>query len=576
MSFQTVFFHTGTKEILNVLQNRYIKGSREKLFFCPGYKTQDVALFYFMSTIPVDPSIHKVVVIGTAQPPFLVDQAGIPLLYFAAKEPFMQAIQSYRTIVLDFQDSMGDNLYRAACALEAQKVYPNINFLCKVEEQYKPIISLVPGLTLFKDYASHNLLAKNCATITMSAKLLPDPLGDYYSAPSRYGLYLGLNHVPYDLKLDLPSNLDKQCDTFLSHYNIADIEKLFVFQLRTKDDEGRSWSKDYINSLADLVKQEHDCTIFYLGAPADLPAPTSDIVNLSGKTSWLESLCLLTKASKVFCVDSSVLHLCHSIGVSPIALYGRTDPRGVLGSTPTRFDLGVSDTDRRSPSDKIKPLEVLKAAFGSAPAVSVDGALQVFDHSQHGERKIIFDYFSSRPAKYKFVVDIGAYGADMSNSFDLLSQGWQGFLFEANSKRIPIIEREFAGLNFKLQNIGISDRIMKKRFYKHSVPGHYSLDPDWALDTKMQTSKMIDTTPLADALIRLKLPLDFDFLSIDTENLDFSIMTAFLTTSKYRPSLICTESSSYPDAVGFFKSFGYSKLAFTGAIGFGNFIFERD
>lgn len=575
MSFQTVFYGPSSLSIIKVLPNQYIKSKFDKMRLCPGYETADVNFLYFKSSIPVIPGKHKIKLISPTHPPIIVDEADMPLIYFAAGEPFLEAIKSYKNIILDFQDSMGDNLYRAACALEAQKVYPDINFLCKIEEQYKPIISLVPGLTIFKDYAAHNVLAKDCKVIEMSAKLLADPLGNYFSAPSRYGLYLGLTNVPYDFRLNLPTDLDKQCEGFLASNHIADADKVVVMQLRTKGEESRSWSKDYINILADLLKQQGNCEIFYLGTPSDLLETTSDITNLAGKSSWLETLCLLTKAAQVFCIDSAVLHLCRAIGVQPITLYGRTDPRGVLGKQPTRFDLGASDTDRRSPTDKVKPFDVIAAAYQKEPARPDASILTIDDTSQHGDQEIIFQYFIDHPPKYKQLVDVGAYGKEMSNSFGLLQAGWKGYLIEAHPNRCKFIKKDFAGLDCFILNMGVGTAPGKMPLFLHTVPAHNSFLPDWYPDTLSGGKRLVNVLPLEMILDQAGVPVDFDFLTIDTEGLDFKIMEHFFTTSKYRPSLIITECTSYPAAEDFFRSYGYKLLAFTGEQNFGNYIFER-
>ncbi len=576
MHFQTVFISTKDNSIIKVLPNQYIRNKFEKIRFCPGYEHGEINFFYFKSTLPIVPVKHKIVITSPTSPPFIIDEDGMPLIYFAAKEPFMEAIKSFKNIIVNFADSMGDNLYRAACVLEAQKVYPQINFLCKVEDQYKPIISLIPGLTIFKDYKTHDVLSKDCTTVEMSAKLLLDPLGNYFSAPSRYGLYLGLKSVPYDLRLDLPADMDTRSDAIMSLHHIANADKLIIMQLRTKGDESRSWSKEYIFNLARLIKKDHNCQIVYLGAPSDLPTEHPDIINLSGKVTWLETLYLLHCASQIICIDSAVLHLSRAIGKTPITLYGHTDPRGVLGLPPTKFDLGASATDRRSAAEKIKPLDVMAVAF-NPPCGSASTVINISaDVSQHGEKEIINKYFEDHPPKYKQVVDVGAFGKQLSNSFSLLQDGWKGLLVEAYPARIPIIKKEFSGLDFIILPLGVGLQKGKLPFFIHTVPEHNSFRQDWYPDTLTSKKRFIDVLPLPDILSAYNVPLDFDFLTIDTEGLDKVILFDLLLKTEFRPGLIITECTSYADDFSAFTTTGYKQIGFIGEPGLGNAIFGRD
>lgn len=197
------------------------------------------------------------------------------------------------------------------------------------------------------------------------------------------------------------------------------------------------------------------------------------------------------------------------------------------------------------------------------------------DYSQHGEQSVILGYFQRNPPVHKMLVDVGAFGIEMSNSFALLSMDWKGLLIEADTLRFNIIKSEFAGKNVEVMNIGVSDCEDKLSFYHHSELGHNSFLSDWYPPDKTGLFVPVKVRPLADILVEKKVPLDFDMLSVDTEGLDYKIVSKLLKDSMYRPKMIVTESTSYADADGLFVPFGYKYVTKTGNPQYGNFIYVR-
>jgi len=198
------------------------------------------------------------------------------------------------------------------------------------------------------------------------------------------------------------------------------------------------------------------------------------------------------------------------------------------------------------------------------------------DFSQHGTQAIIFKYFSTYPPFHNVLVDVGAYGRFLSNSFGLLKLGWKGLMIEPNPDRIKVIEREFAGLKIVVLNVGIGDVEGFLPFHLHITSGYESFSPDWAPQDKSGKVLSVYVFPLACVLSDMKIPKNFDMLNVDTEGFDFKIITALFKSSDYRPRLIITEANSYPDAVGLFKEFGYSLHALAGNPEDGNLIFSND
>lgn len=576
MNFQTILYLRASGKIVSILPSKYIRSKHEKLRLCPGYAHEDLNFLYFPSKLPVDPARDCVRFVSPSHPPIVINEAGLPLIYMAKKLPFLQAREQFKKIIVNFHDSMGDHLYRAAAVMEAQKQYPDLRFFCKIDPAYHDIMAMIPEITIFQDYKAHALDPKECGTVSMAPHDLADPLGIFYSAPSRYGLFLGLDSVPYSVKLTIPPGGIASLDDFAGRIGIRDDGRNVVMQLRTKNEESRSWVPAQILELARLIKEYYDCTIFYLGLPLDFSTPCTDLVNLTGKTTWMETVFLLRQASHVFCIDSSVLHLCHALDIEPYRLWGRTHPRGVLGEAPGPRDIGCSEPPHPENIKAITAIDVFERAF---PEFRNDGKLiyEVSKNtSQQGEQEIIFKYFSEHPPANRRLVDVGAYGVDMSNSFALLELGWKGLLLEASPDRCEIIKRDFAGLDFTLLNVGAGSAVGRLTFYLHTVPGHNSFLPDWYPQTLTDQTIKVGVVPLKTALLENEIPPDFDLLSIDTEGMDEKIMKKLLSNSVYRPALIVTESTSYEDAEALYSRYGYSLLARTGTPEYGNLIFSRN
>lgn len=158
---------------------------------------------------------------------------------------------------------------------------------------------------------------------------------------------------------------------------------------------------------------------------------------------------------------------------------------------------------------------------------------------------VLKELFSKFQPKHKFLVDIGAYGASISNTFGLLSAGWKGILIEANPDRYPIIKQEFAGKNVEVLQLGISDCEGELDYHLHTEPLHNSFNADWYPPTKTGKSIKVKTRPIANILWERNVPFDFDLLAIDTEGLDKKILSAMFLGSDYRPRVIITERTSY-------------------------------
>jgi len=196
------------------------------------------------------------------------------------------------------------------------------------------------------------------------------------------------------------------------------------------------------------------------------------------------------------------------------------------------------------------------------------------DFSQHGEQRVIFSYFNEVEPLHKILVDVGAFGRDMSNTYTLLKDhGWRGLLVEANPDRAEVVKREFDGLQVDILNVAVGECEKLLPLYLHSELGHDSLLQDWYPQDLTDASVVVRVLPLHKILSSHEIPYNFDLLSVDTEGYDEKILTTMFVSSPYRPRMIVTECTSYQDPVNLFSDYGYRLLAKTGNPEYGNFIF---
>jgi FkbM family methyltransferase len=182
------------------------------------------------------------------------------------------------------------------------------------------------------------------------------------------------------------------------------------------------------------------------------------------------------------------------------------------------------------------------------------------DKSQFHELPSILEFFKKCPPKHKVFVDVGTFGGDLSNTWNLaMDHKWKGFLIEASPCRVEPICRDFHGANIRLACVAAGTDWGVAKFYRHNVSPHNSLLEAWKLETQHH-SIHVATAPLTAILDSMEVPIDFDFLSIDIEGMDFPVMKKFMEDGKYHPAMIVTERDSYINVDEFYGKFGYVRL----------------
>ena len=126
--------------------------------------------------------------------------------------------------------------------------------------------------------------------------------------------------------------------------------------------------------------------------------------------------------------------------------------------------------------------------------------------SQRGEDGIIKKIFEVLDIKKGWCVDVGAYGKQLSNTYNLINNGWGGILLEMDKSR-----------------------------YLDLVDLYRGKDNIYCFNGEIQ-SKGMDS--LEDYLDRIVLPYDLDFLTIDVDGKDYYIWKHLL---KYTPKVVVIE-----------------------------------
>jgi len=163
------------------------------------------------------------------------------------------------------------------------------------------------------------------------------------------------------------------------------------------------------------------------------------------------------------------------------------------------------------------------------------------DHSQFGEGNFLRRYFEEVRPKYRLLVDVGAFGIELSNTYDLIVSGnWGGLLIEPMPVEVfwdPLREAVKERKNIKILNIAVSDLREVATTYIHKTPGHNSL----VFEQESEEKGEIMTRTLSDVLEEEGIPIDLDLLSVDTEGLDYRIIKNLFEKSNYRPKVIVVE-----------------------------------
>lgn len=176
-----------------------------------------------------------------------------------------------------------------------------------------------------------------------------------------------------------------------------------------------------------------------------------------------------------------------------------------------------------------------------------------------------------------FYLDVGAHdGRTSSNTFHLENDGWNGILIE------PMIPKYFKMLEYRSHtaNVFVNAACVSPNYASSSLemvycdlmsfaPDISSVDEnDWKMGSKQfmrpfeeQLSVFVPVTTLDLLLARLKAPHFVEFLSIDVEGAELSVLEG-LDLSIYSFGVVCIETNAEATVLEKFAPYGYRKIGF--------------
>lgn len=166
------------------------------------------------------------------------------------------------------------------------------------------------------------------------------------------------------------------------------------------------------------------------------------------------------------------------------------------------------------------------------------------DVSQNGE----YSYLRwLLPAEWpRTLVEVGANdGVTLSNSRNLLLDGWRGVLVEPHPTTFSRLQANTAGTNVHLFNCAASESDGEAQLYEDTSKGGSNLmatlttaDNTWYDHTRSDRSLPVGLRRLEHILDEANFDHDFTLLSTDTEGHDTSVLAGL---GEYRPRVILTE-----------------------------------
>jgi len=147
-------------------------------------------------------------------------------------------------------------------------------------------------------------------------------------------------------------------------------------------------------------------------------------------------------------------------------------------------------------------------------------------YSQSGQDKWVIETLNKPNG---FFVDVGAYdGIESSNTYALEKLGWMGICIEANLDAYHRLTQNRTSIN---ANVAVTDYNGLCRF---------------GVDRINESGDAMMCMKLTDVLDQLSAPIEIDYLSIDVEGSEYSILSVF-DFDKYKINLITVEHNLYLD-----------------------------
>lgn len=183
--------------------------------------------------------------------------------------------------------------------------------------------------------------------------------------------------------------------------------------------------------------------------------------------------------------------------------------------------------------------------------------------SQNLETEISLKYFKSRTGT---ILDIGANtGLFLSNSYDLIQQGWKCIAIEPSSAFEDLQKLHEGNPNVTMHNVAIGDNKGKLKFFESGA--HVKGGTDKALVSTAVPQEMnrwnevdfketeVDVITFAD-LLELHPNQQFNYISLDVEGYETVILPQ-IDLKAVGCEFLCIEFNGDKDLARKFKNYGY-------------------
>lgn len=212
--------------------------------------------------------------------------------------------------------------------------------------------------------------------------------------------------------------------------------------------------------------------------------------------------------------------------------------------------------------------------------------------SQNNETELVINYFSDKHWD-KSVLSIGENdGITFSNSYDLIQNGWIGYLVEPSPKAFEKLKKLYENNEkVSLFNFGIANETGKFKFNESGSYNHTGEDVallSSLIDSEMDRwgdsvnfevveaeFKTFDDFIKDDVINpkNTKNPV-FDYISIDAEGYDYDILKQ-IDLNKFSCKCVCIEHNGKPHLIELYKNYCRSFNMFEISFNPENIIFVR-
>lgn len=160
-------------------------------------------------------------------------------------------------------------------------------------------------------------------------------------------------------------------------------------------------------------------------------------------------------------------------------------------------------------------------------------------YSQDKEDLIVEKLIDKKKGRF---LEIGGYHPKrLSNTYRLYQKGWRGVIVEPNPEVKEIFNKVRPADLFL--NIGVGDKNGVLTYYRFLIPALNTFLKEEAIISQKKGHKLCGIEKIKVKRISEIIKENFDFLSIDTEGMDYQILKSW-PWQKYRPKVICVEAGN--------------------------------